>query len=107
MRVTIQIDDQGQVTTPTEELVEGQLSLTKSSAPPADLAARAQALGAISAGAAPDHAPDPGTAGAPAITAPPEDEARFVAGDAAALDATSAGAAPGQPDPKETRSEAP
>lgn len=108
MRVTIQIDDQGQAA--PEVKVEGQPAAAEAgggetAAPSAELAARAQALGAMSAGPAPKRALDTGTPGAPAITAPAEDQSPPAVGEAGP-ETASAGAAPGQPDPRtETESE--
>jgi len=73
--------------------------------PPAELAARAAALGALSAGPAPGLGQGPPVSGAPAITPAPGDQ------QPAHLGAESgpgggqdlpAGAAPGQPDPSQS-----
>ena len=102
MRVTIEIDDQDQAAA-TEVSVEDGTSSSDPSAPPADLAARAAAMGAISAGPAPTQAMDTGTPGAPAITGP-ADQPVAAATDGDGSGASSAGAAPGRPDADETGS---
>jgi hypothetical protein len=111
MRVTVQIDDQGQDANAPEVQAEGQPQVTPtgaetSSAPPGDLAARASAMGAISAGPAPSAAAlASGAAGAPAITAPAGDQPAASPDDTAAPAPVSAGAAPGQADPTDLGSE--
>ncbi|MDX3187270.1 hypothetical protein PV458_02540 [Streptomyces sp. MN03-5084-2B] len=56
MRITIHIDEDGASVT-TSAATPGEAADTGSTAPPADLAARAARLGAVSAGPAPTSAP--------------------------------------------------
>lgn len=100
MRVTVTIDDgvgsvrgaaSTEVTYPDSE-----------ASVPADLAATAAAIGAISAGPAPTRLLGSGDAGAPGISDPPSEGASSIDSPQSATDATSAGAAPGQLDLTDT-----
>jgi hypothetical protein len=96
MRVSIHIDDQGVTVSPPdatrEEAPSGQPSAVE---PPTDLAARAAAVGAISAGPAPVHPPAGTDPGAPGISV---GTAELTADVSIASDAIAAGSAPYQAD---------
>jgi hypothetical protein len=100
MRVTIKIDDQNVSVSQAGADEQPPSAPTLSGLePPAELAARAEALGAISAGSAPVHAPgglDPGAPGINIQSAEPDQ------GLSRETDAIAAGAAPGQPDVTES-----
>ena len=73
MRITIEVDGDQQTVGRTQEAATGisapdEIAGTAAS-PPADLAARARALGALSAGPAPVALASPGEAGAPGFPA--------------------------------------
>jgi hypothetical protein len=98
MRVTVQIDDQS-ISIDTTSMEQQTPPAAAPEAVPADLAARAEALGAISAGPAPVQAPggtEPGAPGITVATAQPD------AAPADADDAIAAGAAPDQPEQTDT-----
>jgi hypothetical protein len=94
MRVTVQIDDQS-VSVDTTNPEQRTAPATGPEAVPADLAARAEALGAISAGPAPVQAPGGTEPGAPGITVA---TAQTDPAPTEVDDAIAAGAAPDQPE---------
>jgi hypothetical protein len=99
MRVSINIDDQEvSVSAPNDARDETPSGQPPAVEPPADLAARAAAVGAISAGPAPAHPPAGTDPGAPGISVQTADLSAPVN---VASDAISAGAAPDQADPTE------
>ena len=96
MRVTIQIDDQDVSVSQSGADEQSPSAPTVSSGePPAELAARAEALGVISAGSAPVQAPGETDPGAPGITMPSPEPGATARRE---TDALPAGAAPGQLD---------
>lgn len=108
MRVTIQIDDQSvSVSQSGADEADGQdpgAPTVGEVGPPAELAARAEAMGAISAGSAPVQAPggtDPGAPGFAVQSVDPDVAAPHE------TDAIAAGAAPGQHDMTESVDGAP
>ena len=108
MRVSINIDDGDGpgIDSETAVVLEPPLAVAPDpSAPPADLAARAEALGALSAGPAPGPEQVPSASGAPAITPPAGNQPPTALGGPNGFGATedlAAGAAPGQPDPSQS-----
>jgi hypothetical protein len=101
MRVTIKIDDQNVSVSQSssDEQSPSSGATAGDVEPPAELAARAEALGALSAGSAPVQPPGSSDPGAPGITV---QSAEADAAVAPTTDAVAAGAAPGQLDQTES-----